>query len=169
MNRTPAHTVNILAHEDPLKLDLPAHKHGALGGDGNSSAVTWDLGRVVDEVLGGVGVVAVVEVVLDEDFVGENGQSVELLVWVGVRLGGAGAAKGIVFFGLTSGVCEGRRGEEGEEDSGDEGCGEHCELLSCLIKRRCWISDDLDWATERLRVRVEDDLAKKEHRKILYT
>ena len=122
-----AHTVDILADKDPLQLHSAAYKHRPLGGDGKSSAVARDLGRVVDEVLGGVGVVAVGDVVLNEDFVGENGQGFKLLVLGGVGLGGVRAAQGIVFFGLSFGVCEGSRGEEGEEKSGDEGCGEHGE------------------------------------------
>ena len=125
-----AHTVDILAYKDPLQLDSAARKHGALGGDGNSSAITGDLGRVVDEVNGGEGAVAVGEIVLDEDFVGESGQGLKLLGLVGVRLGGVRAAQGLVFFDLTCGVRKSCRGEEGEEESGDESCGEHCELLS---------------------------------------
>ena len=92
MHCTPAHTVDILAHKDPLQLDGAAHKHGALDGDGKSCAVAGDLWRVVDEVFGGVGVVAVGDVVLDEDFVGEDCQGLELLALVGVRLGGIGTA-----------------------------------------------------------------------------
>ena len=73
MNRPPTHPPSILARKDALELHRAARKHGTLDGDCEGGAVPADLGGVVDEVLGGVGVVARVDVVGYEDVVGEVG------------------------------------------------------------------------------------------------
>ena len=63
---------------------------------------------MVDEILGRVGVVARVDIVPDEDVVGEAGQDGDLLGLGGIRLGGiGGAAEGVVLFDGVSGVRNG--------------------------------------------------------------
>lgn len=89
---------------------MPTLEHGRLGGDGDGGAVARDLGGVVDEVLGDVGVVALRNVVLDEDEVGEGVEDGGLLVLRSVGLGGWGAAEGVVVRGFASPA-----GGEGEE------------------------------------------------------
>lgn len=84
----PAGAIRILACEDALQLYFAPSEHGSLDGDGQGGAIAGDLGRVVDEVLGGVGVIACGDVVLDEDFVGEGREDAELFLLGGVRLGG---------------------------------------------------------------------------------
>lgn len=88
MDSPPAGAISILACEDALQLYFAALEHRSLNGDGEGSAIASDLGGVVDEVLGGVGVVACGDVVLYEDFVGEGCEDVELFRLGGVRLGG---------------------------------------------------------------------------------
>ena len=88
MDRPPAGTIGIHAREDALQLYFATREHGSLDGDGEGGAIARDLGGVVDEVLGGVGVVACCDVVADEDFVGEGCEDGELFLLGGVRLGG---------------------------------------------------------------------------------
>lgn len=125
MDGTVAGAIGIAAGEDALDLRGAALEHGALGGDGDGGAVAADLGRVVDEVLGGVGVVALVEVVLDEDFGGEVGEDGELFVLGGEGLGGWWAAQGVVFAVVVAGVREHGGGEGGEQESREEHRAEH--------------------------------------------
>ena len=96
MDGTIARAVGSLAGEDPLELGAAALEHWTLSCDGYRSAVSADLGCVVDEVLGRVGVVTCLEVVLDEDFVGEVGEDGELFVLGGMGLGGRGATQTVV-------------------------------------------------------------------------
>lgn len=97
MDGTIARTVGSLAGKDPLELCGAPLEHGTLSCDGYRGAVVADLGCVVDEVLGRVGVVAFLEVVLDEDVVGEVGENGELFALGGPGLGGRGAAQTVEF------------------------------------------------------------------------
>ena len=126
MDGTIAGAIRGLAGKDPLDLCGATLEHGTLSGDGYRGAVSADLGRVVDEVLGGVGVVTSLEVMLDEDLVGEVGENGELFLLGGIGFGGRGAAQAVVLAVLV--VARVRKhcgGESGEQKSGKEHRAQH--------------------------------------------
>ena len=96
MDGTIARAICVLAGKDPLELCAATLEHRTLSCDGYRGAVSADLGGVVDEVLGSVGVVAFVEVVLDEYFVGELGENGELFLLGAIGLGGRRATQTVV-------------------------------------------------------------------------
>ena len=125
MDGTIARAVGSLAGEDPLELGGAALEHWTLSCNGYRGAVSADLGCVVDEVLGRVGVVTCLEVVLDEDFVGEIGEDGELFVLVGMGLGGRGATQAVVVAILVARVRKHHGGQNGKQKSGEEHRAEH--------------------------------------------
>ena len=96
MDGTIARAIRVRAGKDPLELCAATLEHGTLSCDGYRGAVSADLGRVVDEVLGSVGVVALIEVVLNEDFIGEVGENGELFLLGGIGLRSVGATQTVV-------------------------------------------------------------------------
>ncbi len=104
---------------------MSSNQHGRLSSDGDSGAVAGDLRGVVDKVLGDVCVVALGDVVLDVDEVGEVIEDGELFAVGGVGLGGRGAAEGVVggvvIMMVPSDAEWGGEAEEGEsEEDGEE-------------------------------------------------
>ncbi len=67
---------------------MPSNQHWRLSSDGDSGAIAGDLRGMVDEVLGNVGVVALSDVVLDVDEVGEVIEDGELFAVGGAGLSG---------------------------------------------------------------------------------
>ena len=97
--------------------------------EGRNGIITHarDLGGMVDEVHGGVGVVAESYFLVHEYLIGEGVEDLCLLVLVRVGLGGVlGAAEGVVLFQAPMARLEGRgEGCDGEGEEGEEGCEMH--------------------------------------------
>lgn len=108
-------------------------------------AYTRDLGSMVDEVYGGIGVVAESYLLVHEYFIGKCAKDFGLLVLRGIRLGGVcGTTKGVVFGwapvarleGCLEGCCE---GGEGESKGGEKGCELHFRFGRWWKRGRRWV------------------------------
>lgn len=80
-----------------------------------------DLGSMVDEILGGIGVVAEGYLLVHEDCVGEGVEDFGLVVLGRVGFGGFGATEAVVFVGAPAALLDGcRQSGDGESKDGDE-------------------------------------------------
>ena len=129
MDGTIARAVRVLAGKDPLELCGSALEHWTLSCDGYRSTVSADLGGVVDEVLGSVGAVACLEVVLDEDLVGEVGEDGELFVLRGIGFGGLGATQSVVLAVVVPRVRKYCGWQNSKQEGGEEHRAEHGFLI----------------------------------------
>ena len=113
--------VGVLAHESPLDFDRAGVQERGDGLDGQFATIAGDLGSVVDEVGGDVGVFRFGNLLLEVEEVAEVGQGRELLTLGRVPFGACRATKGVIFarFGC------GESGNGGEEKGNAEGRQKH--------------------------------------------
>ena len=129
MDGAVADAVLVRAGEHTLQLHAAPRQLRALRLDGERGAVAADLGRVVDEVLRGVGVIPEIELMVHVDVRGEGLEDFGLLALRRERFRRVlRAAERVVVLDMRCPACRDRGGKGGHGESGQERSGERGEM-----------------------------------------